>query len=115
MTLIPLESDKKTLSLRFRKADYFLFLENEDVSIVENQHKKDKSREFFAYFTALKVKRIYLKGLGYKTFLKLQELGVEVYLLKGINAYQELQPLNTIKINGENAQEICTLGHGKKN
>ena len=111
MTLISLEEDKKTVSARFRKAEYFAFVKNDEINIIKNDYKTEKSKAFFEYFTPLGVKEIYIKALGYKTFLKLQSLGVEVYFVEGVEDYREIQKENLLKIETHNAQELCTLGH----
>jgi hypothetical protein len=60
------------------------------------------------------VQRVYLKGLGYKTFLKLEELGIEVFFLQEATTYNSINPDDLILINSENAQDLCSLGHHKK-
>ena len=111
MTLISLEEDQQTVSARFRKAEYFAFMKNDEIEIVKNNHKTDQSKEFFNYFIPLGIKTIYIKALGYKTFLKLKELGVKVYFVEGVEFYKEIDAHNLIEINESNAQEKCTLGH----
>lgn len=111
MTLISLESDRQTVSKRFRKAENFAFIQNNKIDIIKNPHKVSKSNEFFIYFNQLNVTKIYIKALGYKTFLKLEKLGVEVYFIKGVNSYEQIKDNNLVKITQENAQELCTLGH----
>jgi len=111
MTLISIEEDKKTISSRFRKAVNFAFLEKGDFCIKENPHKTSKSNDFFEYFKTLNVKTIYLKALGYKTFLRLEALGVEVYFVKDAITYHKIRPNDLISINSENAKEFCSLGH----
>jgi predicted Fe-Mo cluster-binding NifX family protein len=114
MILISLEEDKKTISSRFRKATNFAFLEEEQVCIKENPHKTSKSNEFFEYFNTLKVRTVYLKELGYKTFLKLEALGVEVYFVQEAMAYNEIEPKDLLRLDASNAEELCSLGHHKK-
>ena len=111
MTLISLEEDQQTVSARFRKAEYFAFIKNNEIDIIKNEYKREKSKEFFEYFTPLGVRKIYIKALGYKTFLKLQELGVKVYFVEGIESYKEIDAHHLVEINESNAQEKCTLGH----
>ncbi len=111
MTLISLEKDKKTVSKRFRKAENFAFIKNGTINIVKNSHKLSKSNEFFIYFNQLNVTKIYIKALGYKTFLKLEALGVEVYFVYGVDTYNKIKENNLLKITKENAKELCTLGH----
>lgn len=111
MTLITLDDDQKTISKRFRKASYFLFIDGEDVRLEQNVHKTSKSPEFFEYFTPLGIKKIYLRALGYKTFLKLEELGIEVYFVAEGIQMGEMGEEALTKITLGNAQELCTLGH----
>ena len=111
MTLICLEDDQKTISKRFRKADYFAFLDEGKMRVVKNPHKLSKSPEFFDYFTTLNVKTIYLKALGYKTFLRLESLDVAVYLVEDVMHFSEIEIAKLRLIDGTNAKEFCTLGH----
>ena len=111
MTLISLEEDKQTVSARFRKAEYFAFIKNNKIDIIKNDYKTEKSKEFFEYFTPLGVKEIYIKALGYKTFLKLQELGIKVYFVEGVEDYKEIKAHNLVEIDEKNVQEKCALGH----
>jgi len=111
MTLISLEEDKQTVSARFRKAEYFAFIKNNKIDIIKNDYKTEKSKEFFEYFIPLGVKKIYIKALGFKTFLKLQALGVKVYFVEGVKDYKKIETHNLMEINEDNAREKCTLGH----
>jgi predicted Fe-Mo cluster-binding NifX family protein len=111
MTLICLKDDQKTLSQRFRKTDYFAFLAEGQVKVKKNPHKLSKSPEFFDYFRTLNVKTIYLKALGYKTFLRLESLGVDVYLVEDTVYYSEIEMAKLRLIDGANAKDFCTLGH----
>lgn len=111
MTLISLEEDKKTVSARFRKAENFAFVKNDEINIIKNDYKTEKSKEFFEYFTPLGVKEIYIKALGYKTFVKLQSLGVKVYFVEGVEEYENIKTDNLVEIDEQNAKEKCTLGH----
>jgi predicted Fe-Mo cluster-binding NifX family protein len=111
MILIPLEEDKKTISQRFRKADYFLFVDENEKHIEKNNHKTSKSNEFFEYFKTLAVKKLYLTALGYKTFLKLEALGMEVFFLQEHQTTDEIEAEYLLKIDSNNAKELCTLGH----
>ena len=113
MTLICLEDDQKTISQRFRKTDYFAFLDEGQVKVEKNPHKLSKSPQFFDYFTTLKVHTIYLKALGYKTFLRLESLGVDVYLVEDVVYYSEIEMAKLRLIDGANAKEFCKLGHEK--
>lgn len=114
MTLIPLEKDKKTLSGRFRKADFFAFLNEGEMTIEKNPHKKSKSPEFFEYFKTLKVDTLCIKELGYKTFLKLLELDVEIYLIEEGDTFDDIRIDKLLLLDKENAKEYCSLGHDKK-
>jgi len=114
MILISLEEDKKTISGRFRKASNFAFLDEGQIFIKENPHKTSKSKEFFEYFNTLNVKTVYLKELGYKTFLKLEALGVEVYFVQGAMSYENIKPNELLRVDASNAEELCSLGHHKK-
>lgn len=113
MTLICLEDDQKSISHRFRKTDYFAFLDEGQIFVKKNPHKLSKSPEFFDYFNTLGIDSIYLKALGYKTFLKLQELGVKVYLVQDSAFYNKIKPDELLLIDDSNAKEFCTLGHKK--
>jgi predicted Fe-Mo cluster-binding NifX family protein len=114
MTLISLEEDRETLSERFRKAPYFAFLDKGEISIQENRYKTSKSNQFFDYFNTLNIDVIYIKKLGYKTFLRLETLGVKVYLVKNSKEYNKIKTDELLLIDSNNAQEFCTLGHHKK-
>ncbi len=114
MTLIPVEEDKKTIARRFRKAHSFAFLDEGQVIVQENPHKTSKSPEFFEYFKTLNIDTLYIKELGYKTFLKLLELGVEVYLIQEADTYNRIKPNKLLLLNMDNAKEHCSLGHHNK-
>jgi len=111
MTLISLEIDQITISNRFRKADYFAFLDKNKITIEKNEHKLSKSNEFFDYFNDLNIKKIYLKSLGYKTFLKLEKLGISVYFVNNRERFNEIEEGDLSLINHANAKLLCTLGH----
>jgi predicted Fe-Mo cluster-binding NifX family protein len=111
MTLISLEADKTSISKRFRKANYFALLEQNEVSIIKNEHKTSKSKEIFVYFNTLNVQKIYVKELGYKTFLKLQALGIKVYFIDNVENYIDIQKRHLRLIDHRNAKNLCTLGH----
>jgi len=113
MTLICLEDDQKTISHRFRKADYFAFLEEGQVFIKKNPHKFSKSPQFFDYFNTLGIDTLYLKALGYKTFLKLQGLGIKVYFVQQAEIYNKIKPDELLLLDASNAKALCTLGHKK--
>jgi predicted Fe-Mo cluster-binding NifX family protein len=114
MTLIPVEKDQKTISGRFRKADFFAFLDEGKITIEKNPHKTSKSPEFFEYFKTLKVDTVCIKELGYKTLLKLLELDVEVYLIREADTFDDIRLDSLLLLDKENAKEYCSLGHDKK-
>ena len=114
MILISLEEDRESISGRFRKATNFAFLDEEQVVIKENPHKTSKSKEFFEYFNTLNIDTVYLKELGYKTFLKLETLGVEVYFVQETMKYKEIKLNELLRLDVSNAEELCSLGHHKK-
>ncbi len=114
MILVSLEEDKKILSYRFRKAPYFAIIKDSQIKILKNMHKKSKSNEFFDYFQTLKIKKVYTKAIGYKTFLKLSNLGVEIFLIQNIDKIDKIQKEHLLKIDTTNAKRYCTLGHSKK-
>jgi len=113
MIVIPIEEDKKSISQRFRKADNFAFLDEGQIFINKNEHKFSKSELFFEYFKTLGVDVLYVKALGYKTFLKLEALGIEVYFVPKATRYNSIKPDELIAISDKNAKEFCTLGHKK--
>ena len=114
MTLIPVEEDKKTIAGRFRKAHSFAFLDEGQIIVQENPHKTSKSPEFFEYFKTLNIDTLYVKELGYKTFLKLLDLGIEVYLIQGADTYNRIKPNELLLLDKNNAKEHCSLGHHNK-
>ncbi len=114
MTLIPLEEDKETIAGRFRKAHSFAFLNEVQVTVKKNPHKTSKSPEFFEYFKTLNVDRLYIKELGYKTFLKLLDLGVEVYLVQEADRLNDIKADTLLLLDRENAKTYCSLGHHNK-
>ena len=114
MTLIPIEADQSTLSKRFRKADYFVFSAQAEARIQSNPHKTSQSTAFFEYFETLGVHSIYLKALGYKTFLRLHRMGIAVYLIpEEVGIYSMIQEENLLLLDEKNAEGLCTLGHQK--
>lgn len=114
MTLIPVEEDKKTIAARFRKAHSFAFLDEGQIIVQENPHKTSRSPEFFEYFKTLNVDTLYIKELGYKTFLTLLELGVEVYLIQNADTWNRIRPNELLLLDAKNAKEYCSLGHHDK-
>jgi len=111
MTIVCLEEDQQTISKRFRKTDYFAFLDEGEVVIQKNPHKLSKSPQFFDYFNTLNIDTIYLKALGYKTFLKLNALGIKVYFVGEAETYTQIDANKLLRITEENAEAFCTLGH----
>ena len=109
--MVCLEADQKSISKRFRKTDYFAFVEGNDVLVKQNPHKLSKSNEFFEYFKTLGVETIYLKALGYKTFLRLEQMGVKVFFVPNTKLYSEIEADELLEITCENAEGFCTLGH----
>ncbi|MGB5506906.1 MAG: hypothetical protein WBM70_09475 [Sulfurovum sp.] len=114
MTLIPVEEDKKSIASRFRKAHSFAFLDEGQIIVQENPHKTSKSPEFFEYFKTLNIDTLYVKELGYKTFLKLLEMGVKVYLIQNAEKWNRIRPGEPFLLDAENAKEYCSLGHHNK-
>ena len=109
MKLIPLEDDKKTISSKFRKADYFAILKPDTIEIIKNIHKRSKSKEFLNYFDTLNIDSIIVHNLGYRTF---KNLKAKVYFTKA----EQLDSINfdeLLLIDDKNAKELCTLGHKK--
>lgn len=113
MILIPVEADEKTIAKGFRKAPMFVFIDpNKGIIVQENHFKKEKSTLFFENFKKYDIDTLYVKGLGYKTYCKLQELGIKVFLIpKDILFYTHIDPNELIVLNDENAQIYCTMGH----
>ena len=114
MIIICLENDQKSISKRFRKTDYFAFLNQGELRVQKNPHKCSKSAEFFDYFQTLNIHTIYLKALGYKTFLRLESLGIIIYLVEDVDFYTDIDRAKLRLINRDNAKDFCTLGHNRK-
>jgi len=114
MKLITLNADHESISTRFRKADAFLFVDGEEQRIVHNEYRTFKLKQFFEQFVNWGVTEVYLKELGYKTFLKLEALGVKVFFVDGIESYEEMNESSLVRISMENAKDFCSLGHYKK-
>lgn len=114
MTLIPVEADKKTIAARFRKAHSFAFLDEGQIIVQENPHKTSQSPVFFEYFKTLNIDTLYIKELGYKTFLTLLEMGVEVYVVEKAERWNRIKPHELYLLTKENAEAFCTLGHFDK-
>ena len=116
MILIPVQNDEKSIASRFRKADKFIFIDPKSGIVVqENHYKKERSELFFENFKNYAVETLYVKALGYKTFQKLTDLGVNVYLVPDdIELYTHIDPNELIHLTSENAEFYCTLGHEKE-
>ncbi len=116
MILIPVEPDEKTIAKGFRKAAMFVFIDSKSGIIVEENHcKTDTSTHFFKHFKKYNVDTVYLKGLGYKTYLKLKELDIKVSLIpEYITYYTYIDPNELILLTEDNAQVYCTMGHHNK-
>lgn len=111
MTLIPVEEDRRTIARGFRKAPLFAFLDEGQIIVQENTHRKERSPAFFEYFKTLGVDTLYIKDLGYRTFLKLHDMGVSVYLVQDADKYNRIRPDELLLLDGENAKRYCTMGH----
>lgn len=116
MILIPVENDEKTIASRFRKAAMFVFIDPKTgIMVQENHYKTDKSPIFFENFKKYDVDKLYVKELGYKTYLKLKKLGVEVsFIPEEVALYSHIDPEALLRLTDENAKALCTLGHHKK-
>ena len=114
MTLIPVEEDRKTIASRFRKAHSFAFLDEGQIIVKQNPHKTSKSPQFFEYFKSLEVDTLYVKALGYKTFLTLLEMGIKVYLVQDADKWNRIKPDALMLLDENNAKEYCSLGHDNK-
>jgi len=116
MILIPVENDEKCIAKGFRKAAMFVFIDpSTGIVVQENHYKTDKSALFFENFKNYDVDTIYLKDLGYKTYLKLQKLGINVLLIpEDIEFYTHIDPNDLITLTTDNAKMYCTMGHHNK-
>jgi len=116
MILIPVELDEKTIAKGFRKSPMFVFIDSvSGIVVQENHFKTDKSTLFFSNFEKYDVDALYLKGLGYKTYLKLKGLGIKVSLIpEDIEFYTYIDPIELILLTDDNAQMYCTMGHQQK-
>jgi len=116
MILIPVELDEKSIAKGFRKAPMFIFIDPKSgIMIQENHFKIDKSNIFFENFKKYAVDTLYLKGLGYKTYLKLKELEIEVSLIpEDIEFYSHIDPSELVLLTDDNAKLFCTMGHHAK-
>jgi len=114
MIVIPLENDKKTIAKGFRKAPFFVFIDKEKgIVFQENHYKHDKAHIFFENFKNYDIDSLYVKGLGYKTYLNLDSLGIKVYLLDEVKEFSHIDMNKLIEISSKNAKDLCTLGHNK--
>ena len=112
MILIPVELDEKSIAKGFRKAPMFVFLDPKSGIIVQENHfKTDKSTIFFEHFKTYGVKILYVKDLGYKTYLKLEKLGIKVYIIKNATQYTYIDPNELVELHSDNAKVHCTMGH----
>ncbi|MBA1421374.1 MAG: hypothetical protein FAF03_11205 [Epsilonproteobacteria bacterium] len=113
MILIPVELDEKTIARGFRKAPMFVFIDPETGIVAQENHfKTDKSALFFENFQKYDVDTLYVKGLGYKTYLKLKDLGIKVSLIpEDIAFYTYIDPIELILLTDDNAKMYCTMGH----
>jgi len=113
MILIPVEHDEKSIANGFRKAPKFVFIDPQmGIMIQENHFKTDNTALFFTNFEKYNVDIIYLKGLGYKTYLKLKKLGIKVSLIpEDIEFYTYIDPNELILLNEDNSETYCTMGH----
>ena len=117
MILIPVQSDEKSIALGFRKADMFVFIDKKrGIVLQKNHYKHDKSALFFQNFVQYDIDSMYVKNLGYKSYLKLDALGIKVYLIHDSITveYTHIDPNTLIEITKENALEYCTMGHHKE-
>ncbi len=116
MIVIPVKSDEKTIANGFRKAPMFVFIDPKSgILVQENHFKADKSTLFFENFKKYDVDKLYVKSLGYKTYLKLKKLNIDLYLiLEDIEFYTHINPDELILITDENAKHYCTMGHHNK-
>ena len=116
LILIPVEKDEKSISSRFRKAEMFVFIDAKTgIVIQENHYKTDKSTLFFENFKNYDVTELYVKELGYKTYLKLKKLGIHVsFIPEDLVYYSHIDPETLLLLTDENAKILCTLGHHKK-
>jgi len=114
MLLIPLEEGNSSIAQGFRKAPVFVFIDKEKgIVFQENHYKHEKSELFFENFKNYDVDTIYVKGLGYKTYLKLDSLGIAVYFIEDVEEFTHIDPDKAIQIRADNAEELCLMGHKK--
>ena len=94
----------------------FVFIDPKSGIVVqENHYKKEKSPIFFENFKKYNVDTLYVKELGYKTYLKLAKLGVKVFLIPDdVVLYTHIDPNELIHLTPDNAETYCTLGHHNK-
>ncbi|MCB4748326.1 MAG: hypothetical protein LGB54_07040 [Sulfurovum sp.] len=111
MTFIPLEEDHKTIARGFRKVPFFVFLDKGKITIQENTHRREKSTSFFEYFKTLGVDVLYIKNLGYNTFLKLYDMRISVYLVQESKYYYYIKSNELLLLDTISAKTYCTMGH----
>lgn len=112
MLLIPLEADQQTIASGFRKSSLFVFIDKEKgIIFQENYHKHDKSTVFFENFVKFDVDTMYIKALGYKTYLRLEGLGIKVYLIDEMKEFMHIDVDKLVLLDNSNAKGLCTLGH----
>ena len=94
----------------------FVFIDAKTgIMVQENHFKTDKSTLFFENFKKYDVDTLYVKELGYKTYLKLKKLAVSVSLIpQEVVLYSYIDPDYLLLLTDENAKKLCTLGHKKK-
>jgi len=116
MILIPVESDEKSIAQGFRKAPMFVFIDpKKGIVVQENHFKADKSTLFFENFVKYDIDTLYVKGLGYKTYLKLKALGMKVSLIpEDITFYTHIDPNELILLTEDNAEIYCMMGHDNR-
>jgi len=116
MILIPVELDEKTIAKGFRKAPMFVFIDPQSgIVLQENHFKTDKSALFFKNFILYDVDTLYVKDLGYKTYEKLHDLGIEIFLIsEETKYYTHIDPNKLVPLTPDNAKEYCTMGHHNK-
>ncbi len=116
MILIPVEIDEISIADGFRKAPMFVFIDPiKGIIVQENHYKTDKSTLFFENFKNYDIDTLYVKGLGYKTYLKLKNLGIKVSLIpEDIEIYTHIDPNELVLLTDDNAEIYCIMGHHKK-
>jgi len=111
MTLIPVEEDERTIARGFRKAAKFALLKEKERVVKENARRKERSAAFFEYFETFKPENLYVKDIGLKTWVKLNDLGVSVFRIENADTVDEIRPGDLTLIDASNAKQYCTMGH----